>query len=55
MHPILVELLARPVGWLTIGGAAIMLGIAIGIPLFIRHMARTERLEEERTGPQGGP
>lgn len=48
MHPILVELLARPVGWLTIGGAAIMLGIAIGIPLFIRHKARTEQPEADR-------
>lgn len=43
MHPILVELLARPVGWLTIGGALIMLGIAVGIPLFILHKAKTEQ------------
>lgn len=48
MHPILVELLARPVGWLTIGGALIMLGLAVGVPLFIRHREKIEAAEAER-------
>jgi len=50
MHPVLVELLARPVGWLTIGGALIMLGIMVGIPLFIRHREKIEKEEAERAG-----
>lgn len=45
VHPILVELLARPVGWLTIGGALIMAGLAIGIPLFILRQAKREQQE----------
>jgi hypothetical protein len=53
MHPVFVELFARPVGWLTIGGALIMLGITIGVPLFIRSQARADARAEEdkRRGP----
>ena len=47
MHPVLVELLARPVGWLTSGGALIMLGIMVGIPVFIRYKEKAEKLEAE--------
>lgn len=43
MHPVFVELFARPVGWLLIGGTLIMVGIGIGVPLFIRHRERVER------------
>jgi hypothetical protein len=50
MHPVLVELFARPVGWLTIGGALIMLGITIGVPLFIRSRERAEARDAERQG-----
>lgn len=42
VHPVFVELLARPVGWLLIGGTLIMLAIGIGVPLFIRHRERVE-------------
>ena len=42
MHPVLVELLARPVGWLLIGGTLIMIGIGIGVPLFIRSRERAD-------------
>lgn len=50
MHPVLVELLARPVGWLTIGGALIMLGIMVGIPVFIRYREKIEKEEADRAG-----
>ena len=43
MHPVFVELFARPVGWLLIGGTLIMVGIGIGVPLFIRYRERVER------------
>ena len=49
MHPRLVDLLARPVGGLTIGGALIMLGLAAGIPLFIRHREKIEAAEADRS------
>lgn len=50
MHPVLVELLARPVGWLLIGGTLIMLGIGIGVPLFIRSRERAEAEDAKRRG-----
>lgn len=43
MHPVFVELFARPVGWLLIGGTLIMVGIGIGVPMFIRYRERMER------------
>jgi len=49
MHPVFVELFARPVGWLLIGGTLIMVGIGIGVPLFIRHRERIEREAAART------
>lgn len=49
MHPVFVELFARPVGWLLIGGTLIMVAIGIGVPLFIRHRERMERVAAERT------
>ena len=53
MHPVFVALFARPVGWLTIGGALIMFGITIAVPLFIRSRERADAREEERrrSGP----
>ncbi len=48
MHPVFVELFARPVGWLLIGGTLIMVGIGIGVPLFIRYRERVERAAGER-------
>ncbi|WP_168198953.1 hypothetical protein [Luteimonas granuli] len=48
MHPVLVELLARPVGWLLIAGTLIMVGIGIGVPLFIRSRERAEAAEAAR-------
>lgn len=50
MHPVLVELLARPVGWLLIAGTLIMVGIGIGVPLFIRSRERAEAAEATRRG-----
>ena len=48
MHPVFVELFARPVGWLLIGGTLIMVGIGIGVPLFIRYRERAEQAAAER-------
>lgn len=42
MHPVLVEMLSKPVGWLTIGGGLIMLGIAVGFAVFVRRKMREE-------------
>lgn len=44
MHPILMEILARPVGWLAIGGSIVMVGIGVAMFLFVRRKIR----EEER-------
>ena len=50
MHPVLVEIVARPVGWMLIGGTLIMIGIAVGVPLFIRYKERAEAAEARRRG-----
>lgn len=50
MHPVLVEIIARPVGWLLIAGTLIMIGIAVGVPLFIRSRERAEAREARREG-----
>ena len=50
MHPVLVALLARPVGWLTIGGMLIIFGLTVGVPLFIRHREKPEAAEAARNG-----
>ncbi|MGY0610660.1 MULTISPECIES: hypothetical protein [unclassified Luteimonas] len=50
MHPVLVEIIARPVGWMLIAGTLIMIGIGIGVPLFIRHRERLEAEEARRRG-----
>ena len=36
MHPIMREMFAEPVGWLTIIGALIILGLPLFIALFVR-------------------
>lgn len=46
MHPILMEILARPVGWLAIGGSMVMVGVGLTLFLFVRRRIR----EEERAG-----
>ncbi|HWS78726.1 MAG TPA: hypothetical protein VN205_10185 [Thermomonas sp.] len=46
MHPILMEILARPVGWLAIGGSLVMVGVGLTLFLFVRRKIR----EEERGG-----
>lgn len=56
MHPVLVEIIARPVGWLLIAGTLIMIGIAVGVPIFIRYRERIEAEEARRKGePTPGP
>jgi protein-S-isoprenylcysteine O-methyltransferase Ste14 len=46
MHPILMEILTRPVGWLAIGGSIVMVSLGLAMFLFVRRKIR----EEERGG-----
>lgn len=42
MHPIWVELLTKPVGWLALGGSIFLLVLLpLGIHLFVRRQIRT--------------
>ena len=43
MHPIMREMFAEPVGWLTICGALIILGIPVFTVFFIRRRLREEQ------------
>ena len=43
MHPILRDMLTQPVGWLTICGALIILGIPVFTVFFIRRRLREEQ------------
>lgn len=42
MHPILSEILTRPVGWLAIGGSIVMVGVGLAVFLFVRRQIRAE-------------
>ena len=42
MHPVLVEILTRPVGWLAIGGSLIMAGVGVALFLFVRRQVQAE-------------
>ena len=42
MHPILVEILTRPVGWLAIGGSLVMVGVGLVLFLFVRRQVQAE-------------
>ena len=44
MHPMLLEMLTEPVGWLTIIGGLMILTMPVATALFIRRRMR----EEER-------
>lgn len=46
MHPILTEILTRPVGWLAIGGSIIMVGVGITMFLFVRKKIREEERDQ---------
>lgn len=58
MHPIWVELLTKPVGWLSLGGSIFLLVLLpIGIHLFLRKQIRdneggkeAEEYERRRRG-----
>ncbi|MCE7033440.1 DUF3149 domain-containing protein [Lysobacter sp. GX 14042] len=53
MHPVLTELLTRPVGWLSLGGVLFMVGMSIWLTLYARRrMAQDEKAERERGGPE---
>lgn len=48
MHPIWVELLTKPVGWLSLGGSIFLLVmIPLGIHWFIRKQIREDEGGEE--------
>lgn len=46
MHPILMDIFTRPVGWLAIGGSLVMVGVGVTLFLFVRRKI----LDEERGG-----
>ena len=46
MHPIVSELFAKPVGWMTLGGIGFMIAMGVYIWWFLRKRIR----EEERDG-----
>lgn len=53
MNPVLVELFARPVGWLSLGGVLFMIGLSVWLALYARRrMVQDEREERERGGPE---
>ena len=47
MHPILREMFAEPVGWLTIIGALIILGLPLFIALFIRKRIKDDEVKNK--------
>ncbi len=48
MHPIWVELLTKPVGWLSLGGSIFLLVVVpIGIHMFLRKQIREDEGGEE--------
>ena len=47
MHPIWHAILLEPVGWLAIGGSIVMVGIALGVAVYVRGKVR----DEERRPP----
>ena len=46
MHPMLVEMLQKPVGWLTIIGGLVI----IILPFYVRGFIRKQMREEEQQG-----
>jgi hypothetical protein len=47
MHPILTEILAKPVGWLAIGGSIVMAGIGLAVFLFVRKQVMADKHDAE--------
>ena len=52
MHPILMELLMKPVGWLSIIGMLICLGLPLGVHLFLRKQMRESEAQARAAGEQ---
>ena len=46
MHPVFVEILTRPVGWLAIGGSLIMVGVGLALFLFVRKQVQSEERKQ---------
>lgn len=42
MHPVLVGILARPVGWLEFGGSVVMAGVGLAVFLSVRRQVQAE-------------
>ena len=47
MHPIMREMFAEPVGWLTIIGALIILGLPLVTALFIRKRMKEDEKKDK--------
>jgi len=52
MHPIWVEMLQKPVGWLTIIGGIILIGMPFAVRAFIRKQMREEDKQAGKHGDQ---
>ena len=50
MHPIWVEMLQKPVGWLTIIGGIIIIALPFVVRAFIRKQMREEDKRDKGTG-----
>ncbi len=48
MHPILREIFMEPVGWLSIGGSIVMVGISVFVAMFVRRKIREEEKKKLR-------
>ena len=46
MHPVIVEIFTRPVGWLAIGGSLIMVGVGLALFLFVRKQVQSEERKQ---------
>jgi Protein of unknown function (DUF3149) len=46
MHPILSELFTKPVGWMTLGGIAFMIGLGFYLWWFARREIRKETCDD---------
>lgn len=47
MHPMLREMLMEPVGWLTIIGGLIILGVPLWLAVFLRRKMREEERDKK--------
>lgn len=47
MHPVLVEMLQKPVGWLTLAGGIILIAMPFVVRAFIRKQMEAEARQKD--------